>query len=171
MEAAVFELHDDAVTDRGDGAGAVGLDAVDAERDRERFDAAPNLITPATSDLYAAALIVLVLFTQVENCTFRDTQGTNPMFGIDLEPDETPYGYLENIIFRNVLLANNLNGGFSMGLYGLVGEPGAENVDVLVDGMEIYGSAGNRTECSWSTNGTSRACRRGFLRRASRAAT
>ena len=35
MEAAVFELHDDAVTDRGDGAGAVGLDAVDAERDRD----------------------------------------------------------------------------------------------------------------------------------------
>jgi hypothetical protein len=94
----------------------------------------------------------------VEDCTITDTQGTNPMFGIDLEPDPTPFGYLQDLVFRRVRLLNNLNGGFTAGLYGLVGEPGgAEGVSMLIDGMEISGSTGNRTACK-SQNGTARVC-------------
>lgn len=94
----------------------------------------------------------------VEDCTFRDTSGTNPMFGIDLEPDPTPFGYLEGLVFRRTKLVDNLNGGFTAGLYGLVGEPGAAaGVSLLVEDMEIRGSSGNRTECA-AHDGTRRVC-------------
>ena len=94
----------------------------------------------------------------VEDCTFEDTHGTNPQFGIDLEPDPTPFGYLVGLVFRRVRLRNNLNGGFTAGLYGLVGEPGgAEGVSLLIEGMQISGSSGNRTECH-HPNGTARVC-------------
>ena len=97
----------------------------------------------------------------VQDVTIRDTAGTNPMFGIDVEPDATPFGYLRDLVFRRVRLLNNLNGGFSMGLYGLVGEPGAVaptgGLSLLVDGMEISGSTGNRTACACA-NGTRRVC-------------
>ena len=69
------------------------------------------------------------------------------------------YGYLEDVVFRRTRLVNNLNGGFSMGLYGLVGEPGAAaGVSVAVEGMEITGSLGNRTGCPGASNGTRRVC-------------
>jgi hypothetical protein len=94
----------------------------------------------------------------VEDCVFEDTSGTNPQFGIDLEPDPTPFGYLEGLVFRRVRLRNNLNGGFTAGVYGLVGEPGGrEGVSLLIDGMEISGSTGNRTECP-RKNGTAGVC-------------
>ena len=78
----------------------------------------------------------------VEDCDFDETSGTNPQFGIDLEPDANPFGYLVNLTFRRIRLRNNVNGGFTMGLYGLVGEPGAEMVSVVVEGMVISGSCG-----------------------------
>jgi hypothetical protein len=94
----------------------------------------------------------------VEDCSFEETSGTNPQFGIDLEPDPTPFGYLERLVFRRVRLLNNLNGGFTAGVYGLVGEPGGrEGVSMLVEGMEISGSSGNRTECR-HPNGTESVC-------------
>ena len=46
----------------------------------------------------------------VQNCTFQQTSGTNPQFGIDLEPDASPFGYLEGIVFRDIRLHDNLNG-------------------------------------------------------------
>lgn len=54
-----------------------------------------------------------------------------------------PFGYMESVVFKQVTLLNNLNGGFTMGLYGLVGEPGADvGVSIVVDGMRISGSTG-----------------------------
>ena len=34
----------------------------------------------------------------MEDILIEGTQGTNPMLGIDLEPDRTPYGYLERCV-------------------------------------------------------------------------
>jgi len=42
----------------------------------------------------------------IENCVFKNTSGTGPAAGVDLEPDDAGY-YLENITVRNCTFENN----------------------------------------------------------------
>lgn len=113
-----------------------------------RLGIAPSLFIlfythPVTQAWRNGLSVISVKKLLVEDCSFKDTSGTDPQFGIDLEPDVTPYGYMEGVVFRRIQLIDNLNGGFTMGLYGLVGEPGAdEGVSIIVDGMNISGSYG-----------------------------
>jgi poly(3-hydroxybutyrate) depolymerase len=75
----------------------------------------------------------------VRNSTFSNTNGTNPQFGIDLEPD-TDGHRLQGIVFENVSLLDNARGGWTIGPYALVdsGVP----VDVTITDMLIRGAPG-----------------------------
>ena len=54
------------------------------------------------------------------------------------------------LVFRRIELVDNLNGGFSMSTYGMVGEPGGKaGVSLLVEGLVVRGSTANRTECTF----------------------
>jgi polygalacturonase len=59
----------------------------------------------------------------VENCVFRDTWGTPPSSGVDLEPD-TPDERLRDVVFRNCLFADNYGDGIEVFLAHLTADSG-----------------------------------------------
>jgi hypothetical protein len=81
-----------------------------------------------------------------ENCDFRNTAGTSPQKGVDVEPnpdDITPTemgGSLDNIRFINCRSKDNTSSGFTVGLADLIQGTGTE-VDVKFIGCVDYGSA------------------------------
>ena len=75
----------------------------------------------------------------VRNSCFSNANGTNPQFGVDLEPDTNSHR-LQGIVFQNVSLLDNAGGGWTIGPYALVdsGVP----VDVTITDMLIRGTLG-----------------------------
>ena len=59
----------------------------------------------------------------VENCVFRNTWGTPPSSGVDLEPD-TPDERLRDVVFRNCLFADNYGDGIEVFLAHLTADSG-----------------------------------------------
>ena len=52
----------------------------------------------------------------VENCIFKNTKGTWPMDGVDIEPD-SPSNRVVNCVFRNCVAENNAGNGFEVALH------------------------------------------------------
>jgi len=63
------------------------------------------------------------------NCTFKNTEGTSPRLGVDIEPG-LPTNKLENILFRYCRTQNNAGGGFQVHFKELTGD--SDDVSVTV---------------------------------------
>jgi polygalacturonase len=70
----------------------------------------------------------------IENCTFKDTSGTPPAAGIDLEPNHDNEK-LVNCIIRNCVCENNQGGGFYLYLKHL--SRGSEDVSVTFENCYV----------------------------------
>lgn len=72
----------------------------------------------------------------VADCEFRNTVGTWPMFGVDVEPNN-PGDYIERVYLIRPETANNRGGGITVGLsgFGATGRPAS----VVIDGHRSAG--------------------------------
>jgi len=70
----------------------------------------------------------------IENCVFKDTSGTGPAAGIDLEPNGN-HERLVNCILRNCVCENNQGGGFYLYLKNLSRE--SEDVSVTFENCYV----------------------------------
>ena len=74
----------------------------------------------------------------IENSTFKNTSGTRPSAGIDIEPDY-PWQKLANIQFKNVDLINNDRHGIQIGLGKYRGQQ-VENISISFDDCKSIGN-------------------------------
>lgn len=83
--------------------------------------------------------VISAINLTVRDSTFQNTNGTNPQFGVDLEPDTNSHR-LQGIFFQRVSLLNNARGGWTIGTYALhnSGVP----IDVTIVDMDIRGAPG-----------------------------
>lgn len=75
----------------------------------------------------------------VENCVFRNTNGTAPQAGVDLEPNQ-PNERLVNCVFRHCRMENNTGPGVLIYLYNLSKE--SEPVSIRFDDCRITSDQG-----------------------------
>lgn len=76
----------------------------------------------------------------IDNCTFKDTGGTGPAGGIDLEPDH-PTCRLINIVVRNCIAENNQGPGFIVSPAKMSAE--SEDVSVLIENCYVRSGRGH----------------------------
>ena len=74
----------------------------------------------------------------VENSTFKNTSGTNPSAGADLEPDHD-WQKLQNIQFKNTDFINNKRHGIQIGL-GKYRGPQVENISISFENCNSIGN-------------------------------
>ena len=74
----------------------------------------------------------------IENSTFKDTTGTKPASGVDLEPNYE-WQRLINIQFKNNKYINNDRNGIQIGLGKYSGE-NTQDVSISFDGCEVMGN-------------------------------
>ena len=92
----------------------------------------------------------------IENCVLKDTSGTGPAAGIDLEPDG-PTNRMINVIVRNCVFENNQGPGFTISMTKL--GPESKDVSILFENCHIRSSAfleeqhGRGIEISGPTSG------------------
>ena len=72
----------------------------------------------------------------VENCVFKNTSGTPPQAGVDIEPNSNVQ-YLENIVFRNSITSGNAGKGLELYLQKL--DSSSPPVSVLFDNCTSIG--------------------------------
>lgn len=72
----------------------------------------------------------------VENCVFRNTSGTPPQAGVDIEPDSNTH-HLVDVVFRNCMTTNNAGKGLELYLQKL--DSSSSPVSVLFDGCSSIG--------------------------------
>lgn len=84
----------------------------------------------------------------IEDCLFKNTDGTPPMHGFCIEP-ALPYHLVKNVVVRNSVAENNSGAGFSAylrklrkpyKLNGVLKQP--DPVDVLIEDCQVRGSKG-----------------------------
>ncbi len=73
------------------------------------------------------------------NCVFRNTWGTPPCAGVDIEPD-SPKHFLRNLVFRDCAFADNLGDGIEIFLAHLTKESGP--VSILFERCRVTSSNG-----------------------------
>lgn len=74
----------------------------------------------------------------IENCVLKNTSGTGPAAGIDLEPDN-PADRLVNVVVRNCVAENNQGPGFAVGTTKLSSE--SKDLSILFENCYIKSSA------------------------------
>ena len=74
----------------------------------------------------------------IENCLFKDTSGTGPAAGIDLEPDG-PKARLINVVIRNCIAENNQGPGFVVSVGKL--DSKSKDVSILFENCYVKSSA------------------------------
>lgn len=74
----------------------------------------------------------------VENSTFKNTRGTNPASGVDIEPDHD-WHKLINIKFRNNYFTNNERNGIKVALWHYHGSQ-VEDISITFDGCQSTGN-------------------------------
>ncbi|MCX6622403.1 MAG: right-handed parallel beta-helix repeat-containing protein, partial [Acidobacteria bacterium] len=75
----------------------------------------------------------------VENSVFRNTWGTPPCAGVDIEPD-SPKHHIRNVVFRNCAFTGNLGDGIEIFLAHLTAESGP--VSILFDQCRVSSDNG-----------------------------
>jgi len=75
----------------------------------------------------------------VKNSTFKNTAGTNPQAGIDIEP-WLPSHYIQDVLIENCAFDDNAGWGFDWWFYHLVGSTTAGNVTIAVNNCTYSGN-------------------------------
>lgn len=86
--------------------------------------------------------VISAINLTVVDSIFKNTNGTNPQCGIDLEPDH-PTDKLQQIELRNIKLLNNTRCGFTMGPYAFATAGASNPLSVTVDGMQVTDTPGS----------------------------
>ena len=80
---------------------------------------------------------------KILNSSFQNTNGTLPMFGIDIEPNEG--SLISNVTVQGCLLQGNAGCGISAGVpQALIGK--AQTINVLITGCKAYGNGAKSTD-------------------------
>lgn len=83
--------------------------------------------------------VISVLGLTVENCIFKNTWGTPPAAGLDIEPDR-PTESIRDVVFRNCRFEDNDGDGIELNLARL--RPEAGDVSVLFDNCRVSSRKG-----------------------------
>lgn len=75
----------------------------------------------------------------IEDCIFKNTSGTAPMHGLDIEPS-MPNNVLKNIVVRDCIAEENTGAGFAIYLRKMW--ESSEPIDILIEGCEVRGGKG-----------------------------
>ena len=98
--------------------------------------------------------IISATHLMVDECEFADTYGTEPMLGVDFEPNNHD-DVLHNITLRNCLIAGNVGGGVSVG-YSALTSLTPMPIDITFSGTSMPGDAGGAAiRIRWQPEGGS----------------
>lgn len=87
--------------------------------------------------------VIAAVGLYVENCTFSNANGTNPQYGVDIEPNNAN-GNLQNIYFVCCRFINNVNAGFGINLSGLTSASAfARSISITIQNCFASGNVDN----------------------------